>query len=71
VRDPKTSNINDVLDLSILPRMVAGNTYSTALVIGAKAAQIISGEVVAAGEAKKHAESNPAVRSESELRARL
>ena len=31
--------------MSIVPSLVAGNTYSTALVIGEKAAQIISEEL--------------------------
>ncbi|KAH9204045.1 alcohol oxidase [Leptodontidium sp. 2 PMI_412] len=36
-----------IADLSIMPQMVAGNTYSSALVIGEKAAQIVTREIAA------------------------
>lgn len=32
-------------DLSILPSLVAGNTYSTALMVGEKAAEILIKEI--------------------------
>lgn len=51
--------------------MVAGNTYSTALVIGAKAAQIISRELVAAKDANRYADSVSTSGVEGGVRARL